>query len=446
MVHSRKSRKSRKSKRGGEATSTVAQPGEPAATGNNPANIKEPLIFSVISVNGKNSSPQPRTEKLDTDEWWGVVYNTYNTKKSESSPNVSDGNPKFRFKEIIPFDDNFVTAITFYGDNGTPPITILQPDWSYNAATTQHGGEDRNDAMYIVDAVHVPAFSKLNNLSIISNAAAAWKLEPKHTVPQLNTTQKLNTSKQPAAAQQPAATQQPTSKGNKIYDFCDFAKMTQDERDMALASNYTSAAKNKICVKRDRASWISEDAPTFEPKYKPYTIDPTISENALTSVLIQFMNLQSLEIRNALGKELSDLYPIFKGSFESKFKEPFGPNNVFYAFNIKFFISREKMKCLHLFLLAMKSLQAKNPTVQYIGFPKLPPIRDKQDENNSKLDKYKSALNCCINNPEKECYDGEDKFWGFSRRDNPVVCQYMPKAGGRRKTRRIRKTRRSCRK
>jgi hypothetical protein len=155
------------------------------------------------------------------------------------------------------------------------------------------------------------------------------------------------------------------------------------------------------------------------------------------------MNLQSLEIRNALGKELSDLYPIFKGSFESKFKGSFGPNNVFYAFNIKSFISRDKMKCLHLFLLAMKSLQAKTPTMQYIGFPNLPPIRDKKDEKNSKLDKYKSAINCCINDP-KECFDGEDKWYGFSRRDNPVVCQYTPKVGGRRKTQRIRKTRRSC--
>lgn len=152
---------------------------------------QNPLVFTFRFDPNRQMSygeaiyPTQSIYSLEPGTWYSDVYSYYNKMLSNDKSNpplLSDGKePQFRFEKKVEYETNKVTCVKFYGRFKMPHVTILQPSWSWSEERG-HGGEDRNDAMYIIDGVNVRNFlnsSEDVQLTEIMRACYAWHPPPR---------------------------------------------------------------------------------------------------------------------------------------------------------------------------------------------------------------------------------------------------------------------------
>jgi hypothetical protein len=233
----------------------------------------------------------------------------------------------------------------------------------------------------------------------------------------------------------------PKSKRSMVKPKDKYAYATNDQQSNELDLESTNLEYLHTRKIKYTVHWVNKKTLQYElfngKKNIKYNYKPDISEIALTNVLIQFMNLQSVAIRSDLAKELDYLYTKPEGFYQGyriygSFKTSDGKD--FYAFNIKKFVELDGKKSLHHFLMAMSSLreeklEKENIDIKYIGFSEnMPTNRTKIDDvETNKLLKYKGIINCCIANDNK-CSDEETGMFGFGtrRKKSPELCPYTP--------------------
>lgn len=168
-----------------------------------------------------------------------------------------------------------------------------------------------------------------------------------------------------------------------------------------------------------------------------------VSERNLAKVLIEFMNLQTPEVQDAIARELcpeGDRIICGWNKEQRYYRITDGILHGILSFND--------------FLNAMKTAQLRmkkehNKTISYVGFSDVLVNYTSLPENSDerKLNKYRGMINCCIKNGECKDTRGmrSSTFlgFGFGKQINPETCTYR-KTGGRRRTRRKR-TRRTRR-
>jgi len=165
-----------------------------------------------------------------------------------------------------------------------------------------------------------------------------------------------------------------------------------------------------------------------------------VSERSLAKVLIDFMNLQTPEVQNALANELCDegdrlicgwnsgqrYYRITQGIFDG--------NLSFNNFLNAMYNAKLKMKL-------------RNKIITYVGFSDVIKNYKSLPENSDerKLNKYKGMINCCIKNGDcKDTRGMRNTFLGIpiGRQKNVEICTMGGRRRCKRKTRRMRRTRR----
>jgi hypothetical protein len=161
-----------------------------------------------------------------------------------------------------------------------------------------------------------------------------------------------------------------------------------------------------------------------------------VSERSLAKVLIDFMNLQTPEVQDALADVLCDKGDRFICGWNSG-KRYYRITQGIFDGNLSF---NDFLKAIQITAMEMRK-NKKN--ISYVGFPGVIENYKSLPENSDerKLNKYKGMINCCIKNGD--CLDQRgvrNTFLGIpiGRQRSVSICTM----GGRRRTRYKRKTRR----
>jgi hypothetical protein len=234
--------------------------------------------------------------------------------------------------------------------------------------------------------------------------------------------------------------------------------------ELEVTNNTDNATYEKIkygfVMDKEMAPFINLKTLTYRP-YDKELIQLKerfdVTDTALVVALIDFMNMQTLPVRIALAKELTQKAKknpvIFK--YTTSDDNHTTPQD-FHAFDIITFIqNNRKYDTFDLFLNSMKSVREKTD-IKYKGFVLNSLNRGNKTSYKGKNIKYKGMINCCIND-DNNCTNIEKGFlFGTRRKKDPKLCTYSDTAtprsnpvprtifsGGRRRTRHKRRTRRT---